>query len=221
MTWDWEFTIDILPSLMEALVVTVQATLMGSVLAFLLGLVLAIIRRSPFRPARWAVVGFVEFVRSTPLLVQLFFLFFVLPRAGIRLPALVAGVLGLGLHYSTYVSEVYRAGIESIPKEQWEAARALSFSKSRLWFAVILPQAVPRVIPPLGNYVIGMFKDTPLLSAITVLELLARADVIGSQTYRYLEPMTLVGVLFFIVGFPAAVLLRRLEARLVNKYRMG
>lgn len=217
MSWSWHFVWQILPDLLKALEITVEATLIGSAIAMLLGLLLALGRRSRNRLISWPVAAFIEVVRSTPLLVQLYFLFFVLPDLGITLGPLLAGVIGLGLHYSTYTSEVYRAGIEGVPRGQWEAATALNLSARRTWIGVVLPQAIPKVIPALGNYVNGMFKDTPLLSAITVVELLNEAHAIGAQTFRYLEPITLVGVLFFVVSYPTALLVRRLEARLAPK----
>jgi polar amino acid transport system permease protein len=211
--WDWAYTWDILPDLLRGLVVTVQATLVGSVVAMVLGLVFALLRRSRLAVVRVVTGGFVEFVRSTPLLVQLYFLFFVLPSFGITLSGFMAGVIGLGVHYATYTSEVYRAGIEGVPRGQWEAATALNLPTSRVWRSVILPQAIPRVLPALGNYVIAMFKETPLLSAITVLEMLAVAKALGGQTFRYLEPLTLVGLLFLLVSLPASLTVRRLERR--------
>lgn len=217
MTWDWSFAWEILPDLLKALRITVEATILGSLIAMTLGLLLAIGRRSHNRLISWPIAGFIEFIRSTPLLVQLYFLFFVMPQIGITLGPLLAGVIGLGLHYSTYASEVYRAGIEGVPRGQWEAARALNMPVRRTWTSVILPQAIPKVVPALGNYVNGMFKDTPLLSAITVIELLNEAHAIGAQTFRYLEPITLVGLLFFLVSYPTALLVRRLEARLAAK----
>jgi len=213
VTWDWEFVAEILPELLRGLVVTVQATLVGAILALTLGLVLALLRRSQLAAVRVPTAVFVEFVRSTPLLVQLYFLFFVLPSWGVLLSGFQAGVIGLGVHYATYTSEVYRAGIEGVPRGQWEAATALNLPRSRVWRSVILPQAIPRVLPALGNYVIAMFKETPLLSAITVAEMLAVARDIGSSTFRYLEPITLVGMLFLVLSLVAAVPLRRLERR--------
>ena len=213
MTWDWEFVAEILPELLRGLVVTVQATLVGAILALTLGLVLALLRRSQLAAVRVPTAVFVEFVRSTPLLVQLYFLFFVLPSWGVLLSGFQAGVIGLGVHYATYTSEVYRAGIEGVPRGQWEAATALNLPRSRVWRSVILPQAIPRVLPALGNYVIAMFKETPLLSAITVAEMLAVARDIGASTFRYLEPITLVGMLFLVLSLVAAVPLRRLERR--------
>lgn len=216
MTWDWGFTVEILPELARALIVTVQATLAGSVLAMVLGLVLALLRRSSRRVVSLPTAAFIEFVRSTPLLVQLYFFFFVLPNYGITLSPFMTGVLVLGVHYATYTSEVYRAGIEGVPRGQWEAARAMNLSRGRTWRSVILPQAIPAVVPALGNYVNAMFKDTPLLSAITVVELLNQAKAIGSQTFRYLEPVTMVGVFFLVLSYATALLVRRLEVRLAH-----
>jgi polar amino acid transport system permease protein len=213
MLWDWGYAIDILPELLWGLLVTVQATLLGSAVAYALGLVFALVRRSRIPVLSQAVWLLVEFVRSTPLLVQLFFLYFVLPDLGIRFDAFTTGVIGLGLHYACYTAEVYRAGIEAVPKGQWEACTALSLPRSRVWTGVILPQAVPRVLPALGNYMISMFKETPLLLAISVLELVGAAREAGSDTFRYIEPFTLAGIFFLLVSYPAGVLVRRLERR--------
>jgi polar amino acid transport system permease protein len=155
-------------------------------------------------------------IRSTPLLIQLYFLFFVLPHVGVTLPPFTSGVIGLGLHYSTYTSEVYRAGIESVPKGQWEAALALNYSRYHMFRRVILPQAIPPVIPALGNYLISMFKDTPLLAAITVMELMHTANVIASERFLYVEPMTLVGLIFLGVSVISVFFLRYLERRLAR-----
>jgi polar amino acid transport system permease protein len=124
------------------------------------------------------------------------------------------GVLALGVHYGAYLSEVYRAGIESVPRGQVDAARALGFGPVRTFWRVVLPQALPPVVPAIGNYVVAMFKDTPLLSTITVLEVLHAAKDIGSRTFRYVEPFTLVGVLFLVLSLIAAAGVRRLERRL-------
>lgn len=213
MTWDWQFVADSIPLLLEGFRITILATVLGSLLAITLGLVFAVLRRSPNRLVSGTVKAIVTFVRSTPLLVQLYFIFFVLPSLGLSIPALAAGVIGLGLHYASYMSEVYRAGIEGVPRGQWEATTALSLPKGRTWTAVILPQAIPRVLPALGNYVIAMFKDTPLLSAITVAEMMHAATEFGSSTFRYLEPITVVGVLFLVISIAAAVPIRMLERR--------
>jgi polar amino acid transport system permease protein len=216
MIWDWHFAGKILPDLLRGLGVTVEATLLGYVVALVLGLVWAILRRSPSRVLGQTVRWVVEFIRSTPLLVQLFFLFFALPSLGLTFSALVTGVIGLGLHYSSYTSEVYRAGIADVPAGQWEAATALNLPRRRVWFGVVLPQAVRKVIPTLANYLIAMFKDSPLLLAITVPEMLHNAYAVGVQSLRFLEPMTIVGVLFVLVSVLSSLLLRRLEFRYGN-----
>lgn len=216
MIWDWHFAGKILPDLLRGLGVTVEATLLGYALALVLGLVWAVLRRSPSRVVGQGVGWVVEFIRSTPLLVQLFFLFFALPSAGLTLGALATGVIGLGVHYSTYTSEVYRAGIADVPPGQWEAATALNLPRRRVWFGVVLPQAVRKVIPTLGNYLIAMFKDSPLLLAITVPEMLHNAYEVGAHSLRFLEPMTIVGVLFVVVSVLSSLLLRRLEFRYGN-----
>lgn len=210
--FDWAFAWEILPTLGSALVITIQATLLGMTLAVVLGLVLALLRRAPARWVAAPVALLIEFVRSTPLLVQMYFLFYVLPQSGVRLSPLVTGILALGVHYAAYCAEVYRAGIESVPQGQLEAATALNLSPWRTAMDIVLPQAIPPVVPALGNYLVAMFKDTPLLSAITVVELLQQSKIIGSTTFRYTEPLTLVGVLFLLLSLIAAWGVRRLEA---------
>jgi polar amino acid transport system permease protein len=159
-------------------------------------------------------MGFIaEFIRGTPLLVQLYFIFYVLPDLGITLSPLVAGVIGLGLHYGTYTAEVYRAGIDNVARGQWEAAKACNLSSMQTWTQIILPQALPPMIPALANYFVAMFKETPLLSAITVLELMNQARSIANYNYRYIEPITLVGAFFLIISLISVVGLRWLERR--------
>lgn len=214
MVWDWSFTVSILPELLQGLRLTVLITALGTMIAMSLGLLFALVRRSRV-PLVGRLTGLVlEFIRGTPLLVQAYFAFYVLPAYGLRFSALTTGIIVIGINYSSYTAEVYRAGIDNIPRGQWEAATALGLPVRRKWQAVILPQAVRAVVPALGNYVISMFKDSAVLSAITVLELLGRATVIGSSTFRYLEPLTIAGLLFFLVSYAAAKLIRRLENRL-------
>lgn len=213
--FDWDFAWRILPSLVDSLGVVIAAVVVGTLIALVLGLVWALLRRSPNRLVAGTAHWIVEAVRSTPLLIQLYFLFFVLPDLGITLSPLATGMIGLGIHYSCYLAEVFRAGIEAVPRGQWEAASALGMSKAHTWRAVILPQAVPRVLPALGNYVIAMFKETPLLAAISVAELLEAAKRIGAEHFRYVEPLTLVGALFLVLSLAASALVRLLEKRYV------
>lgn len=213
MEWDWAFVIQILPTLIEGVKITILATLLGSVLAAIVGLVIAIVRRSKNRLVSMP-MGFVaEFIRGTPLLVQLYFIFYVLPDLGITLSPLVAGVIGLGLHYGTYTAEVYRAGIDNVARGQWEAAKACNLSPLQTWTQIIMPQALPPMIPALANYFIAMFKETPLLSAITVLELMNQARSIANYNYRYIEPITMVGAFFLVISLISVIGLRWLERR--------
>lgn len=217
MLWDWNYTLEILPDLLKAAMITIEATLLGFVLAAVLGLVLAILRMlGPFVAGPVSI--FIEVVRSTPLLIQIFFLYFVLPKFGVALDAFTAGVLALGVHYATYCSEVYRAGIDSIPRGQWEASTALNLGLATTFKDIILPQAIPPVVPALGNYLVALFKETPLLSAIAVLELMQTAKIMGSETFRYTEPITLVGLLFLVMSLVSAALIRQVERMLNWRY---
>ncbi|WPP30083.1 ectoine/hydroxyectoine ABC transporter permease subunit EhuD [Streptomyces sp. CL7] len=216
MTWDWGAVADFMPYFWDGLLVTLQILVFGSLISFALGLVWALLMRTPTRWVTWPVGAVTEFIRNTPLLVQLFFLFYVLPEWGITFSALTTGVVAIGLHYSTYTMQVYRAGIEAVPVGQWEAATALNLPLRRTWTVVILPQAVRRVVPALGNYVISMLKDTPLLMAITVLEMLGQARLFAQQNFQFTEPLTVIGVAFIVISYLASLALRALERRLVH-----
>lgn len=211
--FDFEYALEILPVLLQGLWITVQISLAGFALAAILGLLMALARRSENDWLSQPVGFLIEFVRSTPLLVQLFFLFYVLPRYGLRLPPFIVGTVALGVHYGTYASEVYRAGIDAVDRGQWEAARALNFSAGHTWTRIILPQSIPPMIPALGNYLIAMFKESAQLAAITVPELLFTGQVVGTRNFRYLEPITIVGALYFAISYPSSLIVRQLEAR--------
>jgi polar amino acid transport system permease protein len=213
MEWDWAFVREILPTLLQGVKITILATVLGSIVAAILGLGIAIARRSRNPLIAKPIGGVAEFIRGTPLLVQLYFIFYVLPDIGIKLPALTAGVIGLGLHYATYTAVVYRAGIDNLARGQWEAAKACNLTVRQTWLHIVLPQAIPPMIPALANYFIAMFKETPLLSAITVLELMNQAKSVANDSYRYIEPMTLVGVFFLAISVPSVIALRWLERR--------
>ncbi len=214
MSWDWTYALAILPQLARAALVTVEAALCGFAVALVVGLFLAVARRSRSRLVSYPVGLAVEFVRSTPLLIQLYFVYFGLPQFGLYPTPFITGVLAFGLHFSTYISEVYRAGLDSVPRGQWEAATALNFSAWDRLARIIVPQAIPPIVPALGNYFVLMIKDTPVLAAITVLELLQTARQIASQSFRYLEPLTMVGMFFLALSVLAAFGIRRLERRL-------
>lgn len=217
-SWDWDFAFEILPDLLKGMAVTVAVTLIGIVIAVIVGLFLALGRRSRQKWISYPTAWFIEFVRSTPLLIQLYMLFYALPTTDLpswltTWPAFVTLFVGLGIHYACYASEAYRAGIESVPKGQWEASTSLNLRIQTTWRSVILPQAVPRSLPPLGNYFVAMFKDAPIGSAITVPGVLFVARAIQSAEFRTVEPFTIAGLLFLVVSVPAAAFVRRLERR--------
>ncbi|RMN09910.1 Amino acid ABC transporter protein, permease, partial [Pseudomonas savastanoi pv. glycinea] len=170
MEFDIAFAWSILPELFQGLLVTVQVVVLGFLLAVLLGLILALTLRSQITIVHRLSKGYLSFFRNTPLMVQLYVLFFALPLAGITFPAITTGVIGLGCYYAAYIAEAYRGAIDDIPAGQWEAARALDFSRGDTWRRIILPQALKPMLPVLGNYLIGMFKETPLLAVITIPE---------------------------------------------------
>jgi polar amino acid transport system permease protein len=199
--------------LLSGLKVTVEATIGGSLIALVLGLVFAVVRMVRV-PVLWRLLLVVtEFLRGTPLLVQLYFAFFVLPSLGVQISALTTGIFVLGLYNACYTAEVYRAAVQTVSKEQLEAATALNLPAVRRWRAIILPQALPAAAPALGNYVIAMFKESALLSTITVAELLLKAQTYGQDTYRYVEPMTVAGLLYLAVSVIASAGVRWLERR--------
>ena len=215
--WDWNNAWQALPDLLLAfLEFTLGITAAASAVAIVLGLVLALGRRSRSRSLSWATYAVVEFIRSTPIPIQLFFVYFGLPALGIRPGAVLTGVAVLGVHYACYMSEVYRAGIDAIPKGQWEACTALSLSPRRTWRAVILPQVVRRILPSTGNQVIALFKETPYLIVIGVAEMVTVSYQRGSQDFRFIEPITIAGLVFLAASYPTSVLMRKLEVRLGN-----
>jgi polar amino acid transport system permease protein len=219
LDWDWDYTMQFLPHMFSALKVTIAVTFASFAVALIGGLLLAMLRRARYKGIAYLAGAFVEFIRSTPLIVQAFFIFYVFPISfNLVLSPFTAGVIALGIHYSTYLSEVYRSGIDAVDKGQWEAAKALNFSRMQTWMRIILPQAIPPLIPVLGNYLIVMFKETPILSAITLMEIMGVAKQFGSASWRFLEPVTMVGLLFLLLSYPSSLLVRYAETRL-NRQR--
>ncbi len=218
--WRWDFTWEILPRLLLATLNTLIAAGAGYAIALVLGLILALAQRTGWRPITVAVREFVEFIRSTPLVLQIFFVFYVGPQFGIRLSPWTSGMIAIGLHYSAYLSEVYRAGIDAVPRGQWEACRALNMSTRDTYVRIVIPQALPPSIAGMGNYLVGIFKDTPMLSVIGVAELMHTANAIGSESYRFLEPFTLVGLIYLAISLPTAGLIRLFEGWVRRKLGM-
>lgn len=209
--WSWEAAADVLPTLLETFLrVTLLATVIGTAIAATLGLVVAITRRVAPRWIAMPLHGVMEFIRMTPLVMQLLFFYYLF----IDLPPLWIGIAVIGVHYSTYMAESYRAGIDAVPRGQWEAATALSMSPARTWRKVVVPQALRSTVPALGNWAISMFKETPFLFVISVVEMVTAAQQYGAATFRYTEPLTLAGLIFLAASYPTSILVRRLEKRL-------
>ena len=209
--WRWDFAWEVLPSMLESFIkVTLLVTVLGTLIATVLGLIIAILIRVLPRPlaaiVRWAA----NFIRMTPIIVQLLVVFYGM----VWLEPLTIGIIVFGVHYATYMSEVYRAGIESVPKGQCEALTALSMSPRRAWSKVIIPQALRSTVPSLGNYAISMFKESPFLISIAVMEMGNTALAVGGFTYRYNEVITIAGIIFLAASYPTALLVNRLEKRL-------
>ena len=161
---------------------------------------------SPSLAIRTAIGIYVEVIRATPLLLQLVYIYYVLPSIGINLNPIVAAIVGLTLNYTAYMSEVYRSGIMAVPKNQWEAAATLGMTRARAFRRIILPQAIRIVTPALGNYFISLFKDTALASVVTVQELTFTGQIISARSYQYFTLYTLTALLYFAVSFPSALL---------------
>jgi polar amino acid transport system permease protein len=212
--FDWQLAAKILPLLLNATLVTVAITFLSFALALLLGLPLLLLRRS--RNALLArTVGFaIEFLRSTPLLIQIYFLYFVLPHWGIALSPFVTGVLAMSVHYGCYMSEVYRSGLDDLPKGQWDAAIAVGFNRFDVYRCMVIPQVIPRIVPAAGNFLVYMFKDSPLLASISVAETMFVAAQIGADRFQYLEPITLCGLIFLGLSLGGSALTRLVEWRI-------
>ena len=218
MIWNWEFAAEALPILLRGFVNTLIATVVGTVIAAILGLILAVAIRGLPRWINWLVRLIVAFIRNTPLVVQLLFVYFGFSDIPglVDIPALVVGFIVIGVHYSTYMSESYRAGIDAVPPGQFEAATALSLPPVRTFTAIVLPQALRATIPSLGNYAVAMFKDTPFLFAISVVELVTAAKEFGGSTFAYTEAFTLAGIIFLAASYPTSLLIQRLDRRLAT-----
>jgi polar amino acid transport system permease protein len=210
-----DYLVDWAPRLAQGMLTTIGLTVGGMAFALVVGLVLALARLDKRRwYFVWPAQIVVELIRGTPLLVQLFYIFYVLPFLGLRLDPIPAGILGLGLNYAAYLSEVFRSGIEAVPRGQWEAADALGMSHRLKLRRIVLPQAFRIVIPPVGNYFIALFKDSALVATISISELLFTAQLIASETFRYVEVYTIIFIIYFAISYPASLGVRWLERRL-------
>ena len=206
--------LDLLPDLLGGLIVTLQVTAGAAVLALVMSFLGGLGRLSRTRPVRWVATAYVEVFRGTSALVQLFWVFFVLPFAGLDLDALTAGIVVLGLNIGAYGSEVVRGALQAVPDGQREAAVALNLSPARTRWRVLIPQALPVMLPPAANLLVELLKGTALVSLITLSELTFVAQTLRADTLRTAEVFGLVLVLYFGVAMALTAGMRRLERRL-------
>ncbi|WP_211461119.1 amino acid ABC transporter permease [Collimonas silvisoli] len=204
---------DFLPILLRGAVVTVEVTFYSLILSTVIGLILALMKVSQLGPVSWFAASVINIIRGLPIIVQLFYIYFVLPELGIQLTAFQAGVIGLGIAYSVYQAENFRAGIEAVDPGQIEAAQSIGMRMPMIMRRVVLPQAFRIALPPYGNTLVMMLKDSSLVSTITVLEMTRAGQMIASSTFQNMTVYTMVALMYLLLSLPLVVLTRRLEAR--------
>ncbi len=203
-----------LPSLLQGALLTIAVSLLAFGLALVLGLATGLARISRLTVLRVVAGCYIQFIRGTPLLLQLFFIYYVLPYAGIVLSPFVSGAMGLTLNYAAYMAEVFRSGIQAIPKGQWEAGASVGMSRRLMLRRIILPQAVRIIVPSIGNFFVSIFKDSALVSVITMRDLMFSGQLLASATYKHFEIFTMVAVIYFMISYPTAKFVEWVEARI-------
>jgi polar amino acid transport system permease protein len=202
-----------LPSLLRGALITITVSLLAFGMALVFGLITGIARISRVAPLRGVAACYIQFIRGTPLLLQLFFIYYVLPYVGIVLTPFVSGLMGLTLNYAAYMAEVFRSGIQAIPKGQWEAGQSVGMSRRLLMRRIILPQAIRIIIPSLGNFFVSIFKDSALVSIITMRDLMFSGQLLASAAYKHFEIFTEVAVIYFLISYPTAKFVEWIEAK--------
>ncbi|NIE88270.1 MULTISPECIES: amino acid ABC transporter permease [unclassified Burkholderia] len=206
--------LDFLPILLKGAIVTVEITVCSFVLSTLVGLAFALMRVSPNRLLSGGAAAVINVIRGLPIIVQLFYIYFVLPDLGVQLSAFQAGCIGLGIAYSAYQAENFRAGIKAIDRGQIEAAQSIGMRGAMIMRRVVLPQAFRIALPPYGNTLVMMLKDSSLASTITVAEMTRAGQLIASSTFQNMTVYTLVALLYLALSLPLVWSLRRLERHL-------
>ena len=212
-------TREFLPILLQGLWLTLLVTAGSLALSTLLGLIWALMRVSGARALRWLAKSIVNVIRGIPIIVQLFYIYFVMPELGVTLTALQAAIIGLGIAYSAYQAENFRAGIEAIDKGQIEASESLGMGWALMMRRVVLPQAVGIILPPYGNTMIMMLKDSSQASTITVAELALKGSLVAASTFKYTTVFTLVAALYLVMSIPLILLVGWLERRMQGDRR--
>lgn len=220
MEYQWQFgqVFTYWPHFLQGVLVTLQLAICLIVIAIVGGVIVGSARHSKKRIYNWPASLFIEIFRNTPVLVQIVWFYFAFPvLINVQMPGFVAAVLGIGLNATAYSAEIFRAGIQSIERGQWEAARAIGMQYPAIMRRIILPQAVRRMIPAFANRIIEIVKATSLASAIAVGELVFRGEELANTIYRPMEIYTIVALIFFVLIYPLALLTYWLEWKLNSK----
>uniref|UniRef100_A0A9E7ZHK1 Amino acid ABC transporter permease n=1 Tax=Bosea sp. NBC_00436 TaxID=2969620 RepID=A0A9E7ZHK1_9HYPH len=214
MSFDLNFAFATLPTILSALSTTIWVSIVSSLGAAVLGFLWEVLRRTS-TPLGWVMQVMIDSIRSTPLLVQIYTLYFVFPYYGVTLPALAVGIIALSVYYSGYLAEVFKAGIDAIDPGQFDAAKALGIGRITTIFLIVAPQMLRNIAAPMGNYFISLLKATPYLAVIAVPEMFGSALDVASDTFRYAEPMLAAGLIFLLLSVSIAQLVKMLEQRLL------
>ncbi len=214
MEFDWSVIFDNTSLLMKGLVLTLQLTIVAVTVGTIIGLLFSLLRISRFKPLSWLAKGYVDFLRGTPLLVQIFLIHMGVPQLlGIKFDPIISGIIALSLNSGAYIAEIFRGGIQSIDKGQMEAARSLGMTYGQAMRYIILPQAFKRSIPPLGNEFIAMLKDSSLVSVIALQELMMVGRIIAGRTFKPFETWIGVAILYLIMTMTISQIVSYLERR--------
>ncbi len=216
MDFDIGHLLNSIPLMLKGALITFEISIIGALLGIIVGFILILMRMSPLRPIKYLAEIYISIFRGTPLLLQIFFMYYALPGLlGINLPPFIAGVLALSLNSGAFVTEVLRGGISAVPRGQFEGARALGLKRRVIWGRIILPQVFIMILPPLTNELTMLVKASPLLSVITVVELTRTAQQIMILTYRPVEVILAAATLYFVICFMLTRLTHRLQGRVV------
>jgi len=202
----------------SGLAITLQVSLLALVLALAIGVIVAVLRVIENPVTQFIGKWYVEFFQNTPLVIQVFFFYQGLPSLGISLSEFTCGTLGLGIYTGAYIAEVFRAGIQSIPRGQWEAARSQGFTYLQTMGYIILPQALRVALPPLGNQVVNLVKNSAILSTIAVADLMYNANLVSAETFIVFEVYIFAALLYLTLTIPLSALVEYLERRVAQGY---
>lgn len=216
--FDWNVVVNNFPRLLDGLGMTIQITLIVVVLSMVLAVPVALMRMSNIDIVRWVAQGYIELFRCTPLLVQLFWVYYALPTlTGITIPGMVSAVIALTANLTAFMAEALRSGFQAVPVEQIEAGRMLRLSSWQRVRYIIIPQAVRQQLPVILSLNISLFKDTALVSTIAVADLMFTANKIASESYRALEILSTAALMYFVIAFPVSLILSRIERNMMNQ----